>query len=69
MQENKFDMENAKFTLSTIYSTLSLVLEDLDKEHNNCENHPQVFFDRMSTSYIPALNLVLCSTGDLLGRM
>ena len=69
MQEAKIEIENAKFQLGNIYSTLSLILEEMDEEHGRSEEYPQVFFDRMRTVYIPALELIRCSTSDLLGRM
>ncbi|MFR4088434.1 MAG: hypothetical protein ACLT1A_11375 [Dysosmobacter sp.] len=69
MQEERIEIENAKFQLGNIYSTLSLILEEMDEEHGKSEEFPQIFFDRMSTVYIPALELIRCSTSDLLGRM
>lgn len=69
MDNEKLDIENVKFQLGSIYSALSLILDDMDDEHEKSEEFPQVFFDRMSTAYIPALELIRNSTSDLLGRM
>ena len=40
MQEEKIEIENAKFQLGNIYSTLSLILEEMDEEHGKSEEFP-----------------------------
>lgn len=69
MQEEKIEIENAKFQLGNIYSTLSLILEDIMEDQSSSGGEEVVFCNRMEKIYIPALDLILCATSDLLGRM
>lgn len=67
--DNKLDMENAKVSLESIRSTLSLVMEDLEDQHNKTKGHEALFYSRSGTLYIPILDLILCSVNDLIDRM
>ncbi|MBS6291834.1 MAG: hypothetical protein KH446_09010 [Oscillibacter sp.] len=69
MQEKKIEIENAKCSLSKIVSTFSLILEDIMEDQSSSGGEEVVFCNRMEKIYIPALDLILCATSDLLGRM
>ena len=52
------DMENVKFTLKNITTTLGLILENMGDEHVASEDCTEGFYARMDDVYIPALDLI-----------
>ena len=63
---NKIDLEDVKFSLDNIASTLGPVMEDMEQEHLHSKGLVQNFYARMESVYPPALNLIQCSAFDLL---
>ena len=64
--DRKIDMEGVSFSLDNIVATFQLVMEDMEQEHLNSKGGLEGnFFARMESVYLPALNLIQCSTFDL----
>ena len=63
------DMENVKFTLNSIVTTLGLILDDMGEEHVASDGCAEAFYARVDEVYIPALDLIQTSAVNLLKGM
>lgn len=63
------DMENVKFTLNSIVTTLGLILDDMGEEHVAYDGCAEAFYARVDEVYIPALDLIQTSAVNLLKGM